>query len=270
MNDQAMILNTDSVTPVRSTRHRSPAWPFIPLGRAMERAREFYEAHRNSEAEVFAANVAWGMKPKSGAGFQTVATLKQYGLISETEKPGWVRLTGLALRIIQDRRDISPERDEALKQAALMPPIFKEIWEKWGADLPKDADIEFDLVNQKGFNEDAAQGLLANYKATIQVAKLVETDKVADKSVVLEDAIGSDFSKKEGRISSATLPRLSQVQLMEGERELTTGLLSKTASFRLIVRGEVGQKEIERLIAKLELDKEILADPGPDGGGQSE
>jgi hypothetical protein len=46
-----------------------------------------------------------------------------------------------------------------------------------------------------------------------------------------------------------------------GERELATGLLSKSASFRLVVSGEVGVKEIERLIAKLQLDKEILADP---------
>ena len=48
---------------------------------------------------------------------------------------------------------------------------------------------------------------------------------------------------------------------MAGERELTTGLLSKEASFRLVVTGPVGVKEIERLIAKLELDKEILAEP---------
>jgi len=54
---------------------------------------------------------------------------------------------------------------------------------------------------------------------------------------------------------------------MAGERELTTGLLSKTASFRLIVSGDVGAKEIERLIAKLELDKEILADS--DGNKQT-
>jgi len=37
---------------------------------------------------------------------------------------------------------------------------------------------------------------------------------------------------------------------MEGERELTTGLLSKRASFRLIVSGKVGEREIERLIKK--------------------
>jgi hypothetical protein len=51
-------------------------------------------------------------------------------------------------------------------------------------------------------------------------------------------------------------------QLMDSERELTTGLLSREASFRLIVSGPVGVKEIERLIKKLELDKEILADEG--------
>ena len=47
---------------------------------------------------------------------------------------------------------------------------------------------------------------------------------------------------------------------MDGERELTSGLLSKDANFRLIVSGTIGVKEIERLIQKLELDKEILAD----------
>jgi hypothetical protein len=35
-------------------------------------------------------------------------------------------------------------------------------------------------------------------------------------------------------------------------------LLSKDASFRLIVSGRIGDREIERLIRKLELDKEIL------------
>jgi hypothetical protein len=56
---------------------------------------------------------------------------------------------------------------------------------------------------------------------------------------------------------------------MENERELTTGLLSKDASFRLIVNGPVGVREIDRLIRKLEIDKEILADPeGPPPGAR--
>ena len=51
---------------------------------------------------------------------------------------------------------------------------------------------------------------------------------------------------------------------MESERELTTGLLSKDTSFRLIVSGHVGEKEIDRLIRKLQLDKEILAEDAPE------
>jgi hypothetical protein len=54
-----------------------------------------------------------------------------------------------------------------------------------------------------------------------------------------------------------------------GERELMTGLLSKNASFRLVVSGDVGVKEIERLIAKLQLDKEILADLDSDTVGST-
>ena len=51
-----------------------------------------------------------------------------------------------------------------------------------------------------------------------------------------------------------------EIKIMDGERELTTGLLAKDASFRLIVTGKIGAKEIDRLIAKLQLDKEILAE----------
>ena len=48
------------------------------------------------------------------------------------------------------------------------------------------------------------------------------------------------------------------------ERELVTGGLSGDARFRLIVSGVVGSKEIDRLIKKLELEKEILQDSEDD------
>lgn len=48
---------------------------------------------------------------------------------------------------------------------------------------------------------------------------------------------------------------------MTDDRELMSGMLSKTTRFRLIVSGPVGAKEIERLIRKLEIDRDILAAP---------
>ncbi len=66
------------------------------------------------------------------------------------------------------------------------------------------------------------------------------------------------------------MPPQGKVNVMAGERELTTGLLAKDASFRLIVTGNIGVKEIERLIKKLELDKEILADQDDSEYGETE
>ena len=42
------------------------------------------------------------------------------------------------------------------------------------------------------------------------------------------------------------------------ERELACGILSRTTSFRLVVSGEIGPIEMDRLISKLELDRAIL------------
>jgi hypothetical protein len=44
---------------------------------------------------------------------------------------------------------------------------------------------------------------------------------------------------------------------MEGERELTTGLIPKSASSRLIVTGKIGPKEIDTLLRKLAIDMDI-------------
>lgn len=44
---------------------------------------------------------------------------------------------------------------------------------------------------------------------------------------------------------------------------INNGITVDRRSFRLIVTGQIGVKEIERLIKKLELDKEILADHDP-------
>ncbi len=47
-------------------------------------------------------------------------------------------------------------------------------------------------------------------------------------------------------------------------RVFCKGLLSKRATFCLLVRGEMGVKEMECLIARMELDREILAEPDPE------
>jgi hypothetical protein len=64
-----------------------------------------------------------------------------------------------------------------------------------------------------------------------------------------------------GASSGGHAGKHEKTKMIAGERKLTAGLLAKNVSFHPIVNDNVGVKEIEGLIQKLERDKEILADP---------
>lgn len=55
-------------------------------------------------------------------------------------------------------------------------------------------------------------------------------------------------------------PAIQQVSRLDGERELMSGPLSPTVNFRLLIRGNAGPSEIDVLIKKLEIEKEILSE----------
>ena len=122
-----------------------------------------------------------------------------------------------------------------------------------------------------GFSEDGAEKFLRVYDETIAYAGLSDSDKIdpdPEEEPLEEPGEGEDREGDPPPFSaprSTAPPAQDKVRLMEGERELTTGLLSKEASFRLIVNGRIGVKEIEMLIKKLQLDKEILADEEQSG-----
>jgi len=244
------------------TRHRSPAYPAIPLRKALERAKEFYSVQKQHAAPTTATVGIWGFGSKSSGGAQVISALKQYGLLSESGEgeSRQLQLTDVALGIIRDEREPSPDRDAAIRKAALLPKIYAEMWKKWDGHLPAEATVKYFLTHERDYNETAIPDLIASYKDTVVFAKLAEPDK----NPLAE---GAPSPNQDGEIKTPPIqvtPSPKGVKIMEGERELTTGLLSKNASFRLIVSGDVGVKEIERLIAKLQLDKEILADPDGD------
>ena len=110
-----------------------------------------------------------------------------------------------------------------------------------------------DLTMKHGFSDAGARDFLKVYDATISFAGV----SVSDKMLPLEQVADEDDDPDVADPPPPADTKQRKAKIMEGERELTTGLLSKGASFRLIVSGEVGVREIERLIAKLKLDKEI-------------
>jgi len=238
-------------------RDRSPAFPVIGLKTAVDRLVEFEAYFKRSSAPPEKVGDAWGIKTKAYAD-RMAAGLRYFGLL-EYQGSGKDRTIAISedgrkyLRAQQEET-----KQEAIKAAALRPKQIAQFWTLWGNDRPADAACVDDLVRNHGFSVAGARDFLKVYDATISFAGLAASDKV--------DANGTiDGDSGEGSAGGNADPPppplgQSKVKVMAGERELTTGLLAKDASFRLIVSGNIGVKEIERLIQKLEIDKEILAD----------
>lgn len=239
----------------KGSKDRSPSFPFIPLKTAIERLESFEKTFGRHHAPAAKVGLAWGMKEKSSQADQTLAALKSFGLL-KYEGMGDARHAALTdegrnyLRANQDSK-----KKEILKICALRPKIIRKFWAIWGADRPLDA-VALDKLIEDGFSDGGAHNFLKVYDETTAFAGLSESDKV--------DLEAGDNDEENGGIDAPEKPPLPPEtkvkKLMAGERELTTGLLSKDANFRLLVSGEIGVKEIERLIKKLELDKEILAE----------
>ena len=254
----------------KAKRQRSPNFPFIPLPVGIERleALDMYFGRHAIPANK--AGLAWQMKGDSSQAGQTLAALKGFGFV-EYSGAG----DGLQASLTQDARTYLRAQQDEIKQgvlraAALKPKVIAAYFEKWGTDRPPDPVCLDELVLKGGFTEASAEGFLKVYDGTIAYAKLSDSDSVDASNGDIDADVdsGEDVGRPDllgQRRPPPPPPLKNRSDVMEGERELTTGMLSKGASFRLIVTGAVGEKEIERLIKKLELDKEILADQSGDG-----
>ncbi|MDA9435190.1 hypothetical protein [Bradyrhizobium sp. CCBAU 51627] len=160
---------------------RSPAYPFIPLDKALARAEALRKAiGSKADTRVISAMGHWGYGEKSSGGIQTAAALKHFGLIDDSGsgKERRIKLSELALRILLDQRPDSQERKQLVQRAALLPKMHQELWERWGRDLPVDAELRHYLLLDRGFNENGAEDLIKEYKATISYAGLLDSDSV--------------------------------------------------------------------------------------------
>lgn len=168
-------------------RFRSPPYPFIPLDKAIERARQLQPLahHHPVPAKVLAE--AWSFGIKSSGLAQTAAALIQHGLLEDSGAGETRRyqLTRDALRLIQDTDPHSSKRRELLLKAALAPKIYSELWRRFQGGDVSDSVLRtylmFDRLGEDGasYSQKAADALIAQYKSTIAYADL-STEPVPD------------------------------------------------------------------------------------------
>jgi hypothetical protein len=243
-------------------RDRSPAYPNITLKVALERLAEFDTYFKRSPARAEKVGDAWGIKGKAYVD-RTAAALRYFGFLEYqgSGKDRQITISDEGRKYLRAQQEET--KREVVKAAALRPKQIAKFWTHWGMSRPADAACIDELVFKNSFSDKGAQEFLRIYDATISYAGLTDSDKidpVTGDEIPEEEAEANGFTPNPPKPPGGPLPPQGKVNLMAGERELTTGLLAKEASFRLIVSGKIGVKEIERLIQKLEIDKEILAD----------
>lgn len=244
-------------------KFRSPPFPFIPLDRAVTRAQQLYQQVRDLAVPVSIAAKAWGLSPTSSSAIQSAAALKQFGLIDEDGAGLFrkIRLTKLGLRLALDKRQESPEVKDALKAAALMPKIHRELFDAFGASLPSDDAVTHHLIvdrklaGQAAFSHQSAADLIREYATTIEFAGLADGGSMSlDDGERVPEGVGSSgelalsYPALEGSVQRAlvpTTPVRQEVPVVAGER--------------VVFVEEGGPSQYVKLVAAGPLD-EILLD----------
>jgi hypothetical protein len=244
---------------VEMKRGRSPNYPSIGLSQALPMVNKLYQRNVHLHA-VPRESIAkfLGYAGLNGASASIISALIKFGLLIKSSEED-LKLSERAMSLVAARN--VEEHAGALMDAFRSATLFEEMLPEFPLDgpVPEDEALRVYLI-RKGFIESAIPQVIQSFRDSFELVRREANGY--SQGTEKGDRGAADVSDQSRAALAQTLtkPRSEGPKLMDGERELTTGLLSKTASFRLIVRGEVGQKEIERLIAKLELDKEILAD----------
>lgn len=216
----------NSASSSRITQGRSPAYPYIGLGKAVERLQKIVDAGvaRNAyPPETFYK--LWDLGAQSSGARQTMAALNHFGLVEydgrgDSRK---VKVSELGLKIALDRVPNSHERIQAIQLAALTPIIYSDLYQRYKHMLPADVVLMTYLTRDRAYNPTAAASLIDEYRDTLSFAQL---DKPEDdlKSNKLQNAGGpaevqvgdSVLIEIDGVLQFKEAKRVEEIQELDG------------------------------------------------------
>lgn len=254
-----------------AAKSRSPNYPSISLGDAIESMKPVYEKERRARFPRLSLAAHLGYSSLNGRALSKIGALRAYGLIDGREDA--LSVSKRAIALIEAPKD-SEDFLSALHEAFNAPALFSSILTEHGDETPSPQSLRWWLAKQ-GYVGDAADKALKVYLDSSELVNSigggyvqpVATEPPSDEKPAFtsfENVFDSVFRKPPGggRPAPPQRPGAAQEGLAVGaqERVLQSGLLSKGASYRLIVSGHIGKAEFEKLLAKLNLDRDILVD----------
>jgi hypothetical protein len=186
---------------------RSPAYPFLSVQKALDKARDLYAREGSYAAPLESALKAWGYGAKSSGGRQTLATMKYYGLIdiSGEGDSRRIRVSDVGRRIILDQRDDDTEKRQLIRKVALTPAVHRALYEEFPQGVISDGTARHFLIFDQHYNETAAGEILSEFKETASYAGLYEPQKEVDKPALEEESERTPPKVNVGDLIQATV-----------------------------------------------------------------
>jgi hypothetical protein len=254
---------------------RSPNYPQLSLPDAIERIRSVYKAQHTAKADQHKVAEILGYGSLNGRSLGVLSAIKKYGLL---QGPGEALSVSQGAVIIIERQPGHPYRVKELRKAALLPPLFEEIHNRFGGQVPADEDLRIFLAS-KGFSRTATNEITRTYRDTIELVTSEGgeyTDGEASDTTHGQELVPmqSGQNRPTSEPSRQTTPHSYRVERMpvaplvvesESDQELRFKI-SSDSDARIIFRGEVTLEAIEKLIKLLELSKDTfpsVSEPKP-------
>jgi hypothetical protein len=234
----------------KSKRDRSPAFPQVPLGEAVDRLIAFEKKFTRHPAPFDKAGSAWGLKQVG----DILASLRYYGLIEYTGEGDLRQVV-----ITEDGRNLIRAQQPSVKQqflqkAALRPKEIAKFWPTWGADRPPDDVCLDELIMRNGFSRRGAPLFLHSYDAAIVAAGLASSGKIATDSAEratdkpeVDDDTTDDNEPPPPPAHRNPPPPTKEISIMEGERVVFTEESDPPKYVKLIANGEIDETLLDAL-----------------------
>jgi len=156
-------------------RLRSPSYPSIGLPEAISLARRIYDkVSMYPENQETLAQLLGYDTGSSWLGLR-LSALTKFGLAEiipgNSSRGKACVLTALAETLVT-WNPASNEYKSALRQAALRPPIYNDLWTRFGPEFPTNREMTTYLVDERKFNPNVVNTLIADFRATAECADL--------------------------------------------------------------------------------------------------
>lgn len=212
---------------------RSPNYPSLDLGAALEAVRPVFEAENRNKFSRFVLAQHLGYSGLNGRALGKIGAVRAYGLIEGSGDD--LRLSEDAISALMAPEG-SLERQSSLERSAMQPPLFIELNQEFKG-LPSENNLRFWLI-KRHFTPEAAGRAAVNYLETMRLVGRLkgESDALPSEEIVetqpaLADMKSTSLSWMKG---PATRPGVLQevFNLQEGPVTLIFPASLSAESFR--------------------------------------